>query len=110
MVTHGFTEPYSAEQVIVVILERHGHRFSDCLETCKMDGAAYIMLFKDVIERCSVADVLLIECNFSAANLLYAFNSLCTGVYEVVYYHHVIASVQKLHACMCADISGTACD
>ena len=75
-----------------------------------MDGAADIVLFKDVIERGSVADVLLIKCNFSAAYLLDAFYRLCTGIYEVVYYDHVIASIQKLYACMCADITGTACD
>ena len=110
MITHGFTERYSGEQIVVVILERHGHRLPDSFQPCKMDNTVDIILFKDGVKGSPVTDVIFIKHKIFSRDLLDAFQRFFTGIYQVVYNNDSVSFVQKFNACMAADKSGTAGD
>ena len=108
MVSHGTAEGDGRVEIVVVILQRHGNRFTHSLETGKVDGAANVMLFKDTVQSSPVSHIYFIEVQRFAGDLLYTLQRLGTGVYQVIRYDNAVALFKKFNAGVAADIPGAA--
>ena len=110
MVAHGLAQADGGKEVVVVVFQRHRHRFAHGLEAREVNGAVDMVLFKDAVEGRPVAHVVFVEGHLFAGDLLHALDRPGAGVDEVVDDDHAVAAVQKLHAGMAADIPGAAGD
>ena len=110
VIAHGFAEADGGIEVVVVVLQRHGHRLAHGLEAREVDGAADVVLFKDAVEGRAVAHVVFVEGHLFAGDLLHALDGLGVGIDQIVDDDHAVAAVEKLHAGMAADIARAAGD
>ena len=110
VVAHGLAEAHGGEEIVVVVFQRHRHGLADGLEPGEVDRAVDAVLFKNAVERRTVAHVVLIEGHVLAGDLLYAFDGLDVGVDQIVDDDDIVAAFKQLHAGVAADIAGAAGD
>jgi hypothetical protein len=75
-----------------------------------VDDAIDLILGEDLAQEGLVTDIALVETQILAGDVLHTVQGLGIGVAQVIDDHNIVTLVQKLHAGVGADITGTAGD
>ena len=110
MFSHYIYESQCSGNIVLIIFPRLFNRFSYCFQPCKMNTGINILFFKNICQCFSVKNICLVEFYWFASNFFYSFQTLLTGIAQVIQNHYIISCVLKLNNCMASDITGASCN
>jgi len=107
---HGLQQLERAQHIVVVILERLGHRFAHRLESGKVDHRMRLAALQRRLQRRLIANVAFDEPNFFSGDAFNSCQRFRLAVAEIVEYGHLMTCLQQLDAGMGANVASTAGD
>ena len=109
MAPHGGQKAEGADKVVGIILQGLGHALPHSLQPGEVDdGINTGMPGEQGLHLVLMAQLRLDKGDLFSGDLLHPPQSFLAGVAEVVRHYDIIPGLQKLHAGMAADITGSA--
>jgi len=105
---HGLQQAQAANDVVVVVGERLGHRLAHGLEAGKVDHRIEALRGKEVVQQGAVTDVALTPGYGTAGDGLYALYCLVRAIAEIVEHRDIVPRLQQEYAGVATDVSGAA--
>ena len=108
--SHHLAEGNRRADVVVIVIQGSGNRFTHCLETGKMNYGVAGMGGENGLQSGAVPAVNMVKDGSTARNGINAVKDADLAVGEVIRNYDIIAGLQKLHAGVTADVAGAAGD
>ena len=107
MLFHHFKELKRTVDIVVIIVQRFGNRFTHRFESGEMDHALDRVGLKNPIQILPGADVPLDNRNQLLCDLLDPADALRTGVGKIIEYNRFETVFDQLYQCVRADVASS---
>ena len=108
MLAHHIQQNKRTGDIVFIIFQWFLYRFTDCLESCKMNAAIKCVVFHHLCQAFSVTDVYLIERNRFAGDFGYTLQGFFRSIAQIVHNNDIMSRFLQFNDCVAANISGTA--